>query len=559
MRQFVAVLLGMSLGLLVVQVFHTPPRHESQLLRAPPRRKWQNITNDAVVYGSVAQEPLPRPPRTTALPGKPLQRRTALPLETTSSQRSSPSPLSRTALVILAHDRVDSLRACVAGVVALKEFSELGAFEVSADAPMSFEAMERVSGPATFRKHAHVPDRRRGPRGFRSTALAKISEHVFAAVDGAFRENAEMDLAIVLEDDLRVAADFLTLFAVAAPSLEKEKDAWCVSAWNDNAADSLADWRPSEIGRTHFFPGLGWMVSRRTWTRDLAPHWPAAPTTGWDHWIRTGSKVRQRYCFFPEVPRVRHAQTARSSNVLPAEAKRLERFAFYHGGATTSPLRPPLPTDLYDKTFKDLLGSSSTTAVVLATFPEDLPKLAKDFALWPSELRGYYKGLVLLRRRQGRVVLVVDRRTCTFLPETQRLTLPDNARIVAANAANQDCHETCRSQNLKCEDHLLRFISADCDALQKAFPCEHGCGHQLGTELPAYVTSPQEATFGQCLMTNHAKPSTCDAKHQATVRLCPCIPVTSRPPQQQPPRIPVTSRPPQQQPPPRVRRHTTNY
>ena len=46
---------------------------------------------------------------------------------------------------------------------------------------------------------------------------------------------------------------------------------WCVSSWNDHGqAHLVADARA--LGRSDFFPGLGWMLGRDTWD-SLRPRW----------------------------------------------------------------------------------------------------------------------------------------------------------------------------------------------------------------------------------------------------------------------------------------------
>ena len=84
-----------------------------------------------------------------------------------------------------------------------------------------------------------------------------------------------------------------------------------------------------------------------------------------------------------------------------------------------------------------------------------------------------------------------------------------------------------RTKATKAADAILAAGSDDLAAIEAAlaahFPCPAGCGHQLGVELPAYVTSKAEATAGQCLIANGGATPTCAAKHRATQRLCVCV------------------------------------
>lgn len=37
------------------------------------------------------------------------------------------------------------------------------------------------------------------------------------------------------------------------------------------------------LHRTEFFPGLGWLLPRELWEKELAASWP---DEHWDHWLR---------------------------------------------------------------------------------------------------------------------------------------------------------------------------------------------------------------------------------------------------------------------------------
>ena len=61
-----------------------------------------------------------------------------------------------------------------------------------------------------------------------------------------------------------------------------------------------------------------------------------------------------------------------------------------------------------------------------------------------------------------------------------------------------------------------------CEALGAAFACEAGCGHQVGSELPAYAHQASLDTHRQCLVSDIAF-SKCEAKFAKTTRLCFCL------------------------------------
>jgi len=86
------------------------------------------------------------------------------------------------------------------------------------------------------------------------------------------------------------------------PLLKVDSSLWCVSAWNDNGKSNLIDLAsPHLLYRTDFFPGLGWMLTRKLWL-ELSPKWPKAY---WDDWIRQPEQRKNRACIRPEISRTR--------------------------------------------------------------------------------------------------------------------------------------------------------------------------------------------------------------------------------------------------------------
>lgn len=77
-------------------------------------------------------------------------------------------------------------------------------------------------------------------------------------------------------DDLNVSPDFFDYFLATHTLLKNDDSLWCVSAWNDNGKANIIDEsRPDLLYRTDFFPGLGWMLTRKLWS-ELSPKWPKA-------------------------------------------------------------------------------------------------------------------------------------------------------------------------------------------------------------------------------------------------------------------------------------------
>ena len=168
--------------------------------------------------------------------------------------------------------------------------------------------------------------------------------------------------------------------------------------------------------------------------------------------------------------------------------------------------------------------------------------------------RGTYRGLLLTRLKQGNVMLILaDRRTAAqFLREDERILPNPAVELVGANAG-EDCMDACARAAIElnmrgksgkgksgskraplagspavnvwqCEGRHFQFIN-NCEALARVFECEAGCGHQIGLEIPCYVSAMGEDSYQQCLVTDGAR-TTCESRHPNTERLCPCAPRT---------------------------------
>ena len=66
---------------------------------------------------------------------------------------------------------------------------------------------------------------------------------------------------IVLEEDMVVSPDFLTYFLRLAPAMDADPSLFCISAYNDNGLDHLAE-DSTLVYRTEWFVGLGWLIKR---------------------------------------------------------------------------------------------------------------------------------------------------------------------------------------------------------------------------------------------------------------------------------------------------------
>ena len=84
--------------------------------------------------------------------------------------------------------------------------------------------------------------------------------------------------------------------------LDQDPHLLAVSAFNDNGlTGQVAD--PQRLLRSDFFPGLGWMMTRKTWMNDLGSKWPDGY---WDDWLREPPQRQGRQFIRPEITRTFH-------------------------------------------------------------------------------------------------------------------------------------------------------------------------------------------------------------------------------------------------------------
>lgn len=139
--------------------------------------------------------------------------------------------------------------------------------------------------------------------GAMSDGGSRIATHYKFSLSQAFDELfPDAPAMIIVEDDLLFSPDFYEYFNGLAPILEADRSLLCISAWNDNGLKGKVR-NKYALKRTEFFPGLGWLVSRRLYKGELEAKWP---TNHWDHWLRSPTIHKGRDIVFPEVPRTFH-------------------------------------------------------------------------------------------------------------------------------------------------------------------------------------------------------------------------------------------------------------
>lgn len=145
----------------------------------------------------------------------------------------------------------------------------------------------------------------------------KLSAHFKWALNEVF-QTIEHKRVIILEEDLQIAPDFFEYFAAVTQLVDSDPTVLAASAWNDNGLNSLVK-DEKQLYRSDFFPGLGWMMSRKMW-QELGPKWPRAY---WDDWLREPPQRKNRVTIRPEVCRTFHfgahgVSNAQYSNYLDA-------------------------------------------------------------------------------------------------------------------------------------------------------------------------------------------------------------------------------------------------
>ena len=457
------------------------------------------------------------------------------------SSDSSIGCMARPAVVVMSHDRPEMTRRCL-GLLLTLPLVERFTVYVSEDAhsqPVRMAAREfaeHVQEVISITPHV-------GSTAFTRGGVYKIAQHFRGAAEAVLVERGHSH-AIFVEDDLLLAPDFLKLFWEAAWLLRADPTLWCISAWNDQGFRHTAQ-DPSRLFRTDYFPGLGWMIPATVW-HELRDKWPNAPTTGWDHWMRLASTTRGRDCIAPEINRSRHA-SKRGTNVIDNSI--FERFTFAARGVTSfgdlayllqerhepsaaaivrSAKRLPWPSvwgglTHFEAAVSWMDGLRPATPLLLLYQREEYKTIARALGLWGENQRATLSGVITLRTVGGGTLLLADRRKCPYLAASEQLHPPASLRLVAA-PAGISCDAACAAAGGLCDAPSLEWANS-CAVMARHFPCEAGCGHQVGTELPAYATAPDLDTHQQCLVSDIAVP-VCSAAFRKTARLCSCVNLT---------------------------------
>nr|XP_045596189.1 protein O-linked-mannose beta-1,2-N-acetylglucosaminyltransferase 1-like [Procambarus clarkii] len=135
-------------------------------------------------------------------------------------------------------------------------------------------------------------------------STSRINSHMKFVLTKVFEMHLQVDKAIILEDDLDLAPDFIPFFQQTAVLLSTDPSLLCVNAYNHNAFSHTSH-SPSRLYRVHGVPACGWMVRRQV-ARQLISNWiPTHLGIDWDQWVRQ-TIMGDRDILVPEIPRTKH-------------------------------------------------------------------------------------------------------------------------------------------------------------------------------------------------------------------------------------------------------------
>jgi alpha-1,3-mannosyl-glycoprotein beta-1,2-N-acetylglucosaminyltransferase len=199
-----------------------------------------------------------------------------------------------------------------------------------------------------------------------------ISHHYQSSINKVFDSTPNFDRIILLEDDVEVSKDFFEYMRGTAHLFDEDESLYCVSGFNDNGKpEHVSD--PAALYRSDFFPGLGWMISRKLWS-ELNPIWPRG---FWDDWMRQPDKRKGRSCIRPEVPRSRTTcgDDGVSGGQFCAEHLAAMRVSEDYVEWTKKDLSY-LKKPAYDAYLRDLIGGAKAIRTVFEV--DTLPQSVKE-------------------------------------------------------------------------------------------------------------------------------------------------------------------------------------
>ncbi|CAE7545308.1 POMGNT1 [Symbiodinium natans] len=429
-------------------------------------------------------------------------------------------------VLLLAHRRAERLLETLTSLAAVRGFS---ADEILISQDGSDEEVAKTVDARNLSRVTHDA-KLRGTSDWKSAAL-RIARHYRWSIDAAFKHFNTTPGIIIVEDDLRFAPDFLEYFQAVAPVLDCDSSLWIVSAWNDNGFDHLVG-EAKRLLRTHFLPGLGWLMLRRLW-KELQPSWPdveerrrEAQMNNWDHWLRSPQQHQGRSVLYPQVPRVYHHGSLGTFMNLDTHRQYFQHI-FYNQDPKITWQRPTADRPWLDAAVADARrepyearimqqlrhaetprstsalvealasGKAAALAVWINISPEDVKKksgakegfssVAKFFGLWHEGQRAAHRGLHELWWGRTHVFLVNVHPKVGYIEGSWRAdgrcasTTDAFSLFASCNPASKT---PCCSPVGRCEGQPSHCGCSRCLDTRKMVP---SYGHLLPAELKPFV------------------------------------------------------------------------
>lgn len=422
---------------------------------------------------------------------------------------------------VVAYNRPELLKSSLDSLLRVRgiDKSQITVYQDGTDA-----AVHRVARDFGITIRQHLNNRNEiGQEG-----AAQIARHYKWTFTSIFDQHPNAQYAIVVEDDMLFADDFLLYFTQLAPLYELDPSIYCITSWNDNGQSGLA-LDPRVLLRTDFFIGLGWMISRQIYKNEFESIWPR---THWDHWLRDPQQRKNRQCVFPEVPRnynIGKRGTHSDDNMYAQYFERIvlnaqpavwlgditrvihQRYESMTLTRVRDAIQISTITDVDKYSFQDL------ALFLELTGPDDKRwenHYAPYFGLWHSipYIRGWYNRGFLYLRWHTNYLLLVTSNSPTYtkfrLPSTrtldsQQFLMPiENIRIIKARPAGETCNEACAREStddkkLVCTQAAMARINL-CEIMQVDTTIDHTT--QTHAAPPTSICNPASLTAVSLLL-----------------------------------------------------------
>jgi alpha-1,3-mannosyl-glycoprotein beta-1,2-N-acetylglucosaminyltransferase len=247
-----------------------------------------------------------------------------------------------------------------------------------------------------------------------------LSQHYQWAINQVFEADPAYTRIIILEEDLEVSPDFFSFFRRLSPYLDNDPYVFCISGWNDNGMGQFVK-DNSQIYRSDFFPGLGWMINRQLWENELRDTWPLGY---WDDWLREPQNRKGRHCLRPEINRT-YTFGEKGTSKGQFFKLYLEKIRLNDENIDWDKIDLSyLEKDTYDQWLESLVQSAQSVNVhqlqdyanqgkdlkILYNEPRHYEFLAKQIGIMPELKagvpRGAYHGVTIFRHNGNRVLMV---------------------------------------------------------------------------------------------------------------------------------------------------------